>query len=562
MVGSSSVRKTFFCLTAATLAACSSSGTKVPAVDAARDVSVPEVATPDRADSSAADAAPDVVGAKLADGSGPDVTGVADARATDAATDSSDVADGARDRSETQDSIISLDEGAATASVTYTTDPDTIFANPERGFYAVSETTASSYESLSQTTLQNLRTQSAISLVFRQWYLDSFVGADLTQAFLDKVAGDFSVIRQAGMKAVLRFAYTASDTKPYGDASKARVLGHIAQLKPILFANSDVIAALQAGFIGAWGEWYYTDTFGDNGTVSAAQWADRQDVVNALLDALDLERPIQLRTPAYKQHFYGMAALTSTEAFTGVAKARVGHHDDCFVADATDMGTYGDVTADKAYLAAENLYLPQGGETCATSTYSTWSNASQDLASMHWSFLNRDYHPDVLTSWGANLDIAKRKLGYRLSLISGSYSGVARIGGQFSATFSLRNDGYAAPFNPRGLNLILRNTSLGTVYIAKLPDDPRRFTPGATTIISHTFCLPGDLVAGTYAYFLSLPDPVPALAARPEYAIRLANASVWDATTGWNNLGAGLLVSSTLNTAACATGDIAVVLKN
>ena len=458
--------------------------------------------------------------------------------------------------------VISLDEGTGTASVSYTADPDTLFANPERGFYAVFETTASSYESLAQTTLQNLRTQSAISLVFRQWYLDSFVGADLTQAFLDKVAGDFSVIRQAGMKAVLRFAYTASDTKPYGDASKARVLGHIAQLKPILFANSDVIAALQAGFIGAWGEWYYTDTFGDNGTVSAAQWADRQDVVNALLDALDLERPIQLRTPAYKQHFYGMAALTSTEAFTGVAKARVGHHDDCFVADATDMGTYGDVTADKAYLAAENLYLPQGGETCATSTYSTWNIASQDLASMHWSFLNRDYHPDVLTSWGANLDIAKRKLGYRLSLVSGSFSSLAKIGGQVLATFSLRNDGYAAPFNPRGLNLILRNTSLGTVYIAKLPDDPRRFTPGATTIISHTFCLPSDFVAGTYAYVLSLPDPVPALAARPEYAIRLANASVWDATTGWNNLGAGLVVSSTLNTATCAAGDIPVVLKN
>jgi hypothetical protein len=152
------------------------------------------------------------------------------------------------------------------------------------------------------------------------------------------------------------------------------------------------------------------------------------------------------------------------------------------------MGTYGDVTADKAYLAAENLYLPQGGETCATSTYATWSNASQDMASMHWSFLNRDYHPDVLTNWGANIDIAQRKLGYRLSLVSGSYTGLAKIGGQFSATISLRNDGYAAPFNPRGLNLILRNTNLGTVYVAKLPDDPRRFAPGATTTLSHTFC--------------------------------------------------------------------------
>jgi Domain of unknown function (DUF4832)/Domain of unknown function (DUF4874) len=589
MRGSSSLRETTCFLVVLALAACggSSKGKKAPTVDAGSDVTAPaspdagadsssrdvaEASPPDQADSLGADAALDAADAYFPDSGSPDVA-LADTRATDVAAETSndvarkdvagsDVVDGARDGASTQDAVTGLDEGAGLANVTYTADPDTIFANPERGFYAVFETTASSYESLDRTTVQSLRTQTAVSLVYRQWYLDSFVNADLTQAFLDKVTADFSVIRQAGMKTVLRFAYTDNATKPYGDANKARVLGHIAQLKPILFANSDVIAALQAGFIGAWGEWYYTDYFGDNGTVSAAQWTDRQDVVNALLDSLDLQRPIQLRTPAYKQHFYGTAALTTTEAFSGVAKARVGHHDDCFVADATDMGTYNNITSDKAYLATENLYLPQGGETCATSAYSVWSNASQDMASMHWSFLNQDYHPDVLASWGANIDIAKRELGYRLSLVSGSFSTQAKIGGQFMATFTMRNDGYAAPFNPRGLNLILRNTSSGSVYVAKLPDDPRRFAPGTTTAVSHTFCLPADFVAGTYAYFLSLPDPVPTLAGRPEYAIRLANTSVWDATTGWNNLGSGLVVSPTFNTPACAASDIAVALNN
>jgi hypothetical protein len=442
--------------------------------------------------------------------------------------------------------------------VTYVNDPNTIFANPERGFYAMYETYASAYENLSQSELQNLRAQSGVSLVMREWYLDSFVNADLTQGFLDKVAADFVVMRQAGMKAVLRFAYTANSTKPYGDASKARVLGHIAQLKPTLFANSDVIAVLQAGFIGAWGEWYYTDYFGDNGTISASQWTDRQDVVTALLDALDFQRPIQLRTPAFKQHFYGAAALTSAEAFSGSAKARVGHHDDCFVADDTDMGTYTDAAADKAYLAAENLYVPQGGETCATSTVSGWSNAAQDMATLHWSFLNQDYHPDVLASWGANIDIAKRKLGYRLSLDSGSYSTIAKTGGQFAATLTIRNDGYAAPFNPRGLSLILRNTSLGTVYSAKLPDDPRRFAPGGNTTISHKFCLPADVAAGTYALLLNLADPAPGLAGRPEYAIRLANQNTWEASSGYNNLNSALIIQPSFNTPSCTADDIAV----
>ena len=34
------------------------------------------------------------------------------------------------------------------------------------------------------------------------------------------------------------------------------------QLKPVLQKNEDVIFVLQAGFVGAWGEWYYTTHFG------------------------------------------------------------------------------------------------------------------------------------------------------------------------------------------------------------------------------------------------------------------------------------------------------------
>jgi len=585
------MRRTVGCLIAFALAGCgnSSTGSKTPVAEAGSDLVAladaggdgylvgpadaagdsspagPEAApadrpVADRTGDEVAQATPDSAARELGLDSLDGAVRI-DLRAADVPVDGlADAFDGGADRGGAPDLIANQDTAAGLVAVTYTSDPDTIFANPERGFYAPYETYASAYESLSQSALQSLRTQSGVSLLMREWYLDTFVNADLTQAFLDKVAADFSVIRQAGVKAVARFAYTPNSTKPYGDASKTRVVGHIAQLKPILFANSDVIAVLQAGFIGAWGEWYYTDYFGDNGTISAAQWTDRQDVVTALLDTLDLLRPIQLRTPAYKQHFYGTAALTSAEAFSGVAKARVGHHDDCFLADATDMGTYTNVAADKAYLAAETQYLPLGGETCAVSTYSVWTNAAQDMANLHWSFLNQGYHPDVLASWGSNIDIAKRKLGYRLSLTSGSYSTSAKTGGEFEATFSIRNDGYAAPFNPRGLNLILRGTAVP--YVAKLPDDPRHFAPGSTTTVTHRFCLPANIAPGSYALLLSLPDPVPALATRPEYAIRLANQGTWEASTGSNNLNRSLAVSADSATSPCNADAISFLPGN
>ena len=83
-------------------------------------------------------------------------------------------------------------------------------------------------------------------------YLDSFVSTAISASYLQAIAADFEVVRQAGLKAIVRYAYTDNgSTQPYGDATKAQVLAHISQLAPIWNAYSDVIAVFQAGFIGA-----------------------------------------------------------------------------------------------------------------------------------------------------------------------------------------------------------------------------------------------------------------------------------------------------------------------
>ncbi len=427
-----------------------------------------------------------------------------------------------------------------TSAVNYTTDASTIFPNPERGLYHHLETFPSpNYSPLDVATLQGYRTDQNITLILRFWYLSGFQSSDISQAYLDQIQTDFDRLRQAGLKAVVRFAYTADEAGD--DATKARVLRHIAQIEPILQANGDVIATVQAGFIGAWGEWYYTQNFGNAGTLSQSDWQNRRDVLDALLGALPASRTVQLRTPAMKKQFFGNAPLSAAAAFGGTAVSRVGHHDDCFLASADDSGTYADVAADKAYLAQDSLYVPQGGETCQVSTFSGWTNAAADLSSLHWSFLNVDYQPDVLSSWGSNLDVARRTLGYRFALVQGTYSTSVPQGGDLSVSFTVRNDGDAAPFNPRGLQVILRRTSDGTVYPFALSADPRRWTPGATSAVSESVHLSG-VPAGTYDLLLFLPDPAPGLAARPEYAIRLANPGLWEASTGYHKLNQTLTV--------------------
>jgi len=56
--------------------------------------------------------------------------------------------------------------------------------------------------------------------------------------------------------------------------------------------------------------------------------------------------------------------------------------------------------------------------------------------------------------------------------------------------------------------------------------------------------LPSTVEPGTYQLLLNLPDPEPTLKGRPEYSIRLANAGVWEAATGYNNLQATIEIDT------------------
>jgi hypothetical protein len=435
---------------------------------------------------------------------------------------------------ETSSTLTHRYTGGPTRTVTYA-DTAADFANPERGLYHF--TGQCDQDAFSVKTLRQYRTAQAISLVMCVFYLEDFRASPISASALAFFQQQMNTVRAAGLKTVLRFAYTQSTSG--NDAPRDRVLAHLDQLAPYLQANQDVIAVVQAGFIGTWGEWYYTQNFGNEGDVSPTDWANRRAVVDKLLAVLPAARMAQLRTPAFKRTFYGKAPLPDGRAYDGSAPARVGHHNDCFLASATDFGTYVDPVVEYPYLAAETRYLAMGGETCAVNPpRSQCATALDELGRFHWSYLNVDYHTSVIAGWQSEgcLPAVRRQLGYRLVLGSGTYPQAATPGGPLTVNLTLRNEGWAAPYNPRKLELVLRRHSGSPTYRFPMADDPRFFLPGPPFTIWHTVLLPRDMPPGDYDLSLSLADPAPMLTARPEYAIRLANSGVWDPATGLNAL--------------------------
>lgn len=505
----------------------------------------------------------------------------------------------------------------AQTTVNYTAST-TDFVNPERGFYRYTETRSGSYNPLNLNDLQGFSNSYTAgganysivsSLAFRYFFLEDFTGSPISQAYLSQVSADFATARAAGIKVIPRFAYTDNVDgsgcssficPPYGDAPKAIVLNHISQLAPILETNKDVIAAVQMGFIGTWGENYYTDFFGDassqgNGKLFDADWNNRGEVLAALLAAVPKERMVQVRYPQAKQRFiYGVnaptnsAPLSSAGAYSGADIARIGFHNDCLLAGPDDFGTFADYGNDatsvnsdttnlKPYFAADSRYVVVGGETCSDG-YNPQNNCSgtnpaafgdSELHRLHYSYLNTDYNQEVNNDWqsGGCMEEIKRSLGYRFELSSGSYPSAAQTNAPIDVNISLENVGYAAPFNERLVELILRETTSGEVWIAAMTDDPRNWQPENGNInFASSPCLPAAMPAGTYELLLNLPDPMPALHDRADYSIRLGsllpgNMDGWEAATGYNKLGHQITVSGGGSGAGC-NGAIFFVAEN
>lgn len=464
------------------------------------------------------------------------------------------------------------------------------FANPERGFMQFTETNSSNYEPLDAANMATWRDLNqpfgadyAIysTLGYRGFYLEDFKNGPISNAYLQAMQQDFDAAREAGVKLVLRFAYTRKSTPPYGDAPKSIVLQHIAQLKPLFQANADVIASLNMGFIGAWGEGYYTDYFGDDSQppygLTTQNWNDRNEVLTALLDAMPSDRMVQVRVPQMKQKaVYGAAApsssapLTPAEAWQNTAKARIGFHNDCFLSGDDDQGTFknydtgisgSDTAAFKPYMSVDSRYVPVGGETCIDwNPYSDCNGpngglAQHEMRRMHYSYLNAGWNNEVNNDWvsGGCMEEIKQGLGYRLELVKGIFPTEARPGQSISIQIDLKNVGFAAPFNPRLLQLLLRNTASNAIWRVDLPEDARSWLPGGQVFtLSHTFCLPLELPTGAYELLFHLADPYPALSNRKEYAIRLANQNTWEASTGFNRLLHQITVNNTALSLSCA----------
>ena len=429
----------------------------------------------------------------------------------------------------------SSDDGLAVVSFTEI-DGDVI--NPERGFYYPYEGSGGSSLLSSASNVKSKRNQGH-TVLYLQYILKNYMDKDISQSVLDNIQKDMDYLRAGGAKCVLRFCYKQSDkesAKPW-DAEEQWVMRHIEQVKPILQKNEDVIMVFQAGYVGVWGEWYYTDHFGMN-PKTYEEYQPRRRVLDAMLEALPESRQVAVRTPDFKMGMYGIGlkdTLNAQTAHSGTTLSRIGGFNDCFMSSPDDWGTYG-ASNSRAFWNGDTRYTFMGGETCAVQQDESGQdvcNCTSSIKNMedyHWSYLNISYNTKVLDKWksGGCYDQVKRRLGYRIVLEKALHTPTAVAGEPYKVVLQLRNDGFSAFQNPREARLVFISAD-GKTTVFPLGSDPRTWHPG-----SHRIETSINLPAAKGTLYLHLADPL--LPDRPEYSAALANNGVWDSASGYNKL--------------------------
>jgi hypothetical protein len=414
-------------------------------------------------------------------------------------------------------------------------------------------------------------------------YLDDFYNADLSSARLSRIEEMFDNLYNYSMDDLLIFSYRWYSAQPCPTLNQ--ILKHIDQLGPLLADNNDVLFALEAGFIGLWGEWYYTS--GELNSYSA-----KSQVVAAELDILEhLDRKLIIRYPYAKiavledSNVSGtFAEVNETTAHTAVPCAMIGYYDAGFLAAPTDGGTCTDAPyycnpgSEKFdYMTRESFYVPVEAEMYCSQEGINGLSAAERLRLQHFTLLSLSHAYDYsIKDWQSQYisieDLLKSKLpvsdsyfydekgneyqrtifdyindhlGYRIEIQQAVYLATFCTSDILTVEIDLINRGFAPCVNPRPVYVALVNAN-NTIYKFKDSNiDVRMWQPYRKEKVGvmvgndfhpqvHKVCiseaLPTEISPGIYKLGLYMPNESSVrVSADPNYAIRVANYNVeWE----------------------------------
>ncbi len=397
---------------------------------------------------------------------------------------------------------------------------------------------------------------------------DSGVDYDLDEEFFKAWRTTFDNARKNGCMIALRFRYDANGKDNPEPSTFDWVLKHINQVKEsgILEEYKDIIAFVESGFVGKWGEQH-------GGKYTSVDY--KAQVLDALLKCVPSPIPVTVRTPDIFAKWVGIERkdLASYQCEPDSEAARVGLYDDGYMGSDSDLGTYSNREIETTWLGNQTITSYFGGEFSGNLSwaqkYDTYlpENAITEMYNTHLSYINSNiYQLYKDYTFDASNDISEVKyqpfhdsenlettfdhsayygqtvfqfirdhIGYRFVFRKSELSDTVSQGGNLNIHFKVENTGFANPIPKQKAELILERDGKFMKTEIDINSNSWRSCTVADENISVK--LPDSFPVGEWNAYIKLSEGNNSIDQMNLRSVRFANENVWNAAIGANYLG-------------------------
>lgn len=343
---------------------------------------------------------------------------------------------------------------ASTISYKETTDS---FENPERGFYyPLYVELRKSGNKVSQDMNHNL--------FHLRVDISEFKDSKLTEDALQALNDLFVNIKEHGGTAVVRFAYDKWFNGNADEPDIKLIKTHIRQLSKVINKNEEVVALVEGGMLGQYGEVHST---------KACTKENRNAVISTWLKYLNKKITISVRTPMHYTDWLGIdLKQINTSKQKKADMNRIGIYNDGYLGSKSDLGTYSDRDEEIKWVERQTRKTFFGGEMVLyydnDTRRNTASYMSKEGFKTHTTYLNILWNnnaiadlrkevyngTDKLYKGLSGFTYVDNHLGYRYVL---KKSNVKVSGKKLTVSFSLKNVGFGNMINDKKATLVLKS---------------------------------------------------------------------------------------------------------
>jgi hypothetical protein len=408
----------------------------------------------------------------------------------------------------------------------------------------------------------------------------------LTDEALKNLADTFENIRKKGHTVIVRACYDYQyNGKSNYEPSQEMILQHLQQLAEVYSEYADVIAYVELGMYGPWGEMH---------TSKCCTKANVTEALNTLLEATPDTIKVGVRRPDYVADWLGVAtkdfdvksdAFKSAVEEKGKLAYRVGMYNDGYLGSSTDLGTYGSITREKGveWLDEFAKYTLYGGECVANSSggiigdYNTIDYISKEAFNTHTAYLNIAWNNNVIAKWKSDevytgddeyngqtaFKYINDHLGYRFVMRDSVLPVAVKSGDNLALGVELENVGFGNIVNSKKVTVVLKNSAGDVIELTPKDEiNPCEFLSKEISEINTKVEFP-DMKKGQWNVYLRISKYGDLKTDNNYQCIRFGNSSdYWDSNIGANYIGSVTVVSEGVKNADTVDkADAALVLK-